>query len=161
MEIVNLLLSHGANVDHQNNEGMNALMIASLKGSDGLVEILLACGSLVNNHSSLHSTALMLACTNGHENIVKMLVAANADVSLRDNLNRTAAERARVASHRAIFEFLSVLEPVVTAGGSDKKPGEGVFKRPSAGVTIRRADPFEAISKKFPLSVQRGKGLFL
>jgi ankyrin repeat protein len=80
---VKRLLDKGANVNAKRDNGVTALMGASIEGHQEVVELLLAKGADVDakvyffGHSS-GATACDLASEKGHKEIVKLLVRAGA-----------------------------------------------------------------------------------
>ena len=72
------LLRHGADVNAVNNDGADALMLASKVGDVDIVKLLLASKANVNLVSKEGKTALMSAKKEGHGEIVKLLEQAGA-----------------------------------------------------------------------------------
>ena len=79
-----LLLSHGADVNMQNNEGFSPLMITSKYGHSDVITILLDKGAEVNMQSNNGWSSLMAACKNGHNDVVKTLLEKGAKVNLQN-----------------------------------------------------------------------------
>ncbi len=86
---VQALLSSGAEVDAQDDEGSTALMFAALRGDSAMVEALLAAGADPNLKDANGETALLLGAGRGVE-IVRSLLAAGADPNLKDGEGQTA-----------------------------------------------------------------------
>jgi len=91
IDIVNLLIENGVNVNAKGNNGWTALMHASSGGYLAIVEILIKNGADVNAKNINGSTALMVASMKGNEDIIDMLIKNGADVNAKDNLGKTAA----------------------------------------------------------------------
>lgn len=73
MEVVNLLLSRGADVNVSNRNGWTPLMAAVSSGSYGIALLLLEKGADPNSKHTYGWTALKLASQKGKEDIVKLL----------------------------------------------------------------------------------------
>jgi len=76
-DTVQLLLNNGANVNHANNNGYTALILAVINNKNDTVQILLNNGANVN-HANSHGnnngyTALILAAINNKNDIVQIL----------------------------------------------------------------------------------------
>jgi len=91
IEIVNMLIFHGANIHQVDEYSKNALITASEKGYIGIVQILLSTKGInvnyQNNDDNTHKwlgsgTALFRAAENGHKEIVMLLLNAGADPNL-------------------------------------------------------------------------------
>ena len=102
IDIVNLLLEHGADVNLTNNRGRTALMLAARNSNKDsnveTVKLLLEYGANVNVVNNDRMTALMLAAcySNEDSNIetVKLLLEHRANVNLVDNEGWTALMKA-------------------------------------------------------------------
>ena len=98
---VAFLLSRGANVHIQSNNGETALTMAasSTKGSAetqlAVVEMLAHAGASLDIHCKHGSTALMFAAEDGRVELVKLLMRLGATLELRDEDGRTALARAQ------------------------------------------------------------------
>ena len=73
VELVEMLLNNGANVNAKNSYGVTALHIASREGHTDIVAMLLEKGADVNAKTNWGDTALMAASWKGHKEIVKLL----------------------------------------------------------------------------------------
>ncbi len=65
VDIVELLISNGANVNHFDEDGISPLMFAAQKGHLGVVETLLAHGARVNHVDEQRRSALVYAIGKG------------------------------------------------------------------------------------------------
>jgi len=81
--IVDELLQAGAEVNHRNMDGTNALWAAVVADSYEIAERLLAAGADIDNQNENGATALMYAASNGKPEWVKYLLQKGADTSLR------------------------------------------------------------------------------
>ena len=113
------LLTRGADIAANSNNGSTALKQASLKGHAETVRELLSRGALLNAQAANGSTPLMWACENGHLATATLLLDAGADLALLDNAgwsalrwaNRLVARNAapRTATPRAERSALVLL----------------------------------------------------
>jgi ankyrin repeat protein len=93
LSLFNLAISDGADLDFRDNEGNNALMIASKKGNSKIVKKYLELISkknkdLINKRSSSTTyTPLMYAAENDHLNIVKLLINKKINSKMICNIN--------------------------------------------------------------------------
>jgi ankyrin repeat protein len=90
LSTVQLLLTHQANVNIQNNVGITALMLAVQRGHVDICQLLIDHGANVNLQSERKSTALLIACKLGYVAMVKLLLIAGCNLDLLDRANLTA-----------------------------------------------------------------------
>lgn len=83
IEIVELLLAKGADVNGQGGSYGTALEAASGKGHDQIVELLLVKGADVNTQGGYYFTALAAASKEGYKQVVELLLAKGADVNVQ------------------------------------------------------------------------------
>ncbi|XP_008215505.1 ankyrin repeat domain-containing protein 50 isoform X1 [Nasonia vitripennis] len=105
-DVVKVLLTAGANVDHADCDGWTALRAAAWGGHTKVVEQLLECGAMVDCADWDQRTALRAAAWGGHEEIVKALLQHGADVNRTDDEGRTALIAAAYMGHSEIVEHL-------------------------------------------------------
>jgi ankyrin repeat protein len=79
LEIVELLLSAGANVDVTTDLGVTPLWLAAENGNTELVEKLLAAGANANVALRSGETVLMTATAAGNAEVISLLLAAGAE----------------------------------------------------------------------------------
>lgn len=72
IEIIELLLKHGADVNAQSSTGNTPLMYACAGGHVGAVQLLLAHGANVEDHNENGHTPLMEAASAGHVTVAKV-----------------------------------------------------------------------------------------
>ena len=106
LDISDILLGAGADVNRKNHEGMNALMLASQRGHGAMVLLLIKSTAAMDEQTAQGSTALMLACKRGHEKCVEVLVAMGAEIFIRDIRGRTACD---TATKRGYTDLLAIL----------------------------------------------------
>ncbi len=95
IDVVELLLSHGAHTDLVEDEGNTALIHAAINDHDEIIEILLEAGAAVDHANKQGETALMRAAGAGSDFAVNALLSAGADATLTDFTGRTALDLAQ------------------------------------------------------------------
>uniref|UniRef100_A0A1X7U753 Uncharacterized protein n=1 Tax=Amphimedon queenslandica TaxID=400682 RepID=A0A1X7U753_AMPQE len=78
-----LLQLETVNIDHTNEEGKTALMLACKRRNEGIVHSLLFAGANVNIQDNKGWTALMIASEHNHISIIHILLQANANPHLK------------------------------------------------------------------------------
>ncbi|KXG49201.1 uncharacterized protein PGRI_030710 [Penicillium griseofulvum] len=104
-DIVQTLLSHHADVNHQAGSHGNALIAASMSGNQNIVQMLLDSGANINAEHD-RGTALIAAVTKGKCHIVKMLLGNGADIHGRGRLHGTALHAAAAIGDSQIVQML-------------------------------------------------------
>lgn len=135
VELLQLLLSRGANVNHMDSQGKTVLMLAaaggfhvqcgndplvtSYRGNAEEVKSLLAAGARSNEVDHEGNTALMLAAQNARSDSVKLLLNGATDVHVKNKHGWTALMYA--ANSSGTFDSVNMKEIVeaLIAGGSD------------------------------------------
>ena len=103
LAIINLLLSHDANVNAKNRSGMDALITLAEIGMADTVRLLLTHGADVNSRDANGTTALMYAAIEGHVGAIQLLLAHGANVNARDRDGETALGMAtRLSKAKAV-----------------------------------------------------------
>jgi ankyrin repeat protein len=107
VEVVRLLLAHGANPSLPTVQGVTPMMMAAgteYSGRDSrgryqteeqaaqIIQLLLGAGADINARADDGGTALHGAASRGRNAIVNLLVAHNADPAIKDARGRTAAD---------------------------------------------------------------------
>lgn len=107
-EIVELLISHGANVNMQceTMQNENALICASYKGHKDIVELLLANGADINARKNDGMDALMWASSRGYKDVAELLIDKGADVNRKDYDGFTPLMFAAQEGQIHLVEFL-------------------------------------------------------
>jgi len=106
LDVVQLLLLLGADVNASDVNCRTALMYAAEEGQLEVVGPLIKAGAEVNISDGSGRTALMNASAGGHSKIVAMLLHQGAEVRLRDRTGRTAwseaQERLQIAQQHRV-----------------------------------------------------------
>ena len=137
MELVQLLLDAGSEVNHVSIDGQTALLIAVGKKHIGIVKALIDAGADVNFTNevglkilyvllklvSQNTCALMIAVRNGSIEITKLLLESGADVKLISTNN---SKGILVACEKGHFEIVQVL---ISAGASVNLKNEVIYLR--------------------------------
>ena len=105
-DIVELLLSKGANVNASTSWGSTALSVAARDGETNMVEFLLSNGANVNSKEYDGYTALSRAAMNGHTQIVKILLSKGANVNIQTKHGHTALTLAKQNHHNKVAALL-------------------------------------------------------
>jgi len=106
-EMVQLLLSKGANVNQENYDGWTPLLSASYGGKLDMVQLLVANGADVNASTYEEGvTPLMLAAESCPVPIAAFLVSKGAKVNATDNNERTALMHAAMDGDADMCEYL-------------------------------------------------------
>lgn len=78
VDIIHLLISHGADVNSQSSTGNTPLMFACANGHVDAVLTLLKNGAKVEDHNENGHTPLMEAASSGHVPVAKVRIAARS-----------------------------------------------------------------------------------
>uniref|UniRef100_A0A1X7TE79 Death domain-containing protein n=1 Tax=Amphimedon queenslandica TaxID=400682 RepID=A0A1X7TE79_AMPQE len=101
-----LLQLETVNIDHTNEEGKTALMLACERGHEDIVHSLLSAGANVNIQDNKGWTALMRASEHNHISIIHMLLQANANPHLK---NSKGSNPVMIASYYGKYEVVELL----------------------------------------------------
>lgn len=108
IEVLVILLEHGASVDSRSDGRWTPLINAAEKGHATVVAKLLKAGADVNAGLSSHMTALHWASFNGHEDVVRLLLErSDINLSRKDQFERTPMLCAAERRHNGIVQMLS------------------------------------------------------
>jgi len=110
---INVLLSAGADINSQNNQGNTPLMLAAKIGNMRILDIILSHNPEINLQNKKGSTALIIAAKTGQFHVVKKLVTNGADIKMRDNKGNTALTLASKFGHNKIVTYLQTLRKQV------------------------------------------------
>jgi len=131
LQLVQKLLSHGADVNAARNDGITPLYIAAERGHLDVVQFLIANGADVNaarNDGTTPlwiaarndgTTPLYIAAENGHLEIVRVLLTNGADVNAARNDDTTPLLRAAERGHFEVVQFLITKGANINAARND------------------------------------------
>ncbi|MCK4635772.1 MAG: ankyrin repeat domain-containing protein [Candidatus Moranbacteria bacterium] len=115
-ELVELLISRGANVNEKNFFNMSAFGGVCGMGNEEYVRLFLENGADVNqilsrkfsedDEPSQDVTPLIFATRENNLNVVKLLIEAGADKSLKDSNDKTALDYAEKQNNSELMEIL-------------------------------------------------------
>lgn len=93
LQVVELLISKGANFEHRNVSDYTPLSLAASGGYVGIIQLLLRHRAEINSRtgSKLGISPLMLASMNGHSAAVKLLLDMGSDINAQIETNRNTA----------------------------------------------------------------------
>ncbi|KAI2789760.1 hypothetical protein POX_d05257 [Penicillium oxalicum] len=127
VDIVQLLVDAGVNINYQDEQGETALHVAARFGHDECARILLegtedqkANPELAENTYAW--TPLFIACVDGSLSVAQLLVEAGADVDRFDSSGWTAKEHAALRGHLAIARCLAEVSPGLPASEPEPIP---------------------------------------
>ena len=107
IDMVKILITHGANINHQDKTGHFALHSAAFQGDFEIVEYLIEQGANVNIEPHGGNSPLMMASRNRLD-IVELLVTHGANVNHQDKTGYTALFTATLEGKPHIVEYLII-----------------------------------------------------
>lgn len=114
LEIVELLLTKGVNLEHGDNGGGTALIWATKNGHLSIVEKLLARGADIHNENQSIDRLLFFAASNNKLEMVNFLLEHNAKFNYVNQIGDAALMYAALNGHLSMVELL-------LANGADVK----------------------------------------
>lgn len=114
VEIVTLLLDHGADVNFRGNDSvaLNSILAgspiaaASFQGHKDVVQLLIAWGADVNAKGGRYGNPLQTASRAGFDCIVELLLDYGADVNAQGGVYKTALQAASASGHQSTVRLL-------------------------------------------------------
>ncbi|BCR88603.1 glycerophosphocholine phosphodiesterase [Aspergillus chevalieri] len=116
VDIVQLLVDAGVDINYQDEQGETALHVAARFGHDQCARILLNGTDNQKADTELFEytyswTPLFIACVDGALSVVNLLIEANADLERSDSSGWTAKEHAALRGHLDIARRLAEVTP--------------------------------------------------
>ncbi|XP_070515069.1 ankyrin repeat domain-containing protein 17 isoform X3 [Cardiocondyla obscurior] len=107
VDIVTLLIAHGADVNAQSTSGNTPLMYGCAGGHEEVVRVLLDSGANVEDHNENGHTPLMEAASAGHVQVAKILLERGAGINTHSNeFKESALTLACYKGHLEMVRFL-------------------------------------------------------
>ena len=130
IEEIKELLQSGEDPNTQDNDGVTALMMASVKGYLEIVKLLLENNTDPNTQDNDGVTALMLASVERYPEIIKLLLENGADPNTHDDEGVTAlmlvAQPAWPNSRASVKEYTEIIKLLLENGANpDIQDDEG------------------------------------
>jgi len=148
-EIVEFLVSKGAEINILNVISETPLHYAAVYGHKGIVELLLKKGAKVNIVDHAKRTPLFMTAFYGRKGIVKLLLDTGAQVDLKDERGNTPLRWAAVRGHKDVVDMLIAKGADITiheaAACGHKKIAEQLIEK---GISV---DSIENESGRTPL----------
>lgn len=141
VDLVQLLVDGGVDINYQDEQGETALHVAARFGHEQCAKILLNGSDHQKANTELAENAyswtpLFIACVDGNLNVAKLLVDAGADPERCDSSGWTAREHAALRGHMEIARSLAVVtspsDSSSNAGTSDTSISQSLSASPPA-----------------------------
>ena len=117
MQIVNILIKHGANVHQSNLDWASPIHTATFHGNGGIMRLLLAENVNCNDKDQHGDTPLHIACRKQNSTAVDILLRANnVDLSIQNDKNETAFDIANFGMLHLFHTTGLFLYPLKTRG---------------------------------------------
>ncbi|XP_039262547.2 ankyrin repeat domain-containing protein 17-like [Styela clava] len=106
-ELVQLLISRGANLEHRDKKGFSPLILAATAGHVGVVSTLLDANADIESQCiRTKDTPLSLACSGGRLEVVELLLERGANIEHRNVSDYTPLSLAASGGYVRIIELL-------------------------------------------------------
>ncbi|KAK3600642.1 hypothetical protein CHS0354_031554 [Potamilus streckersoni] len=113
IEIVQLLILHGADINKRTSWGMSPLHACADNNQIEIAKLLLRCGAEVDPLTVNGDTPCHLASYRGHDAIVQALVEKDACLEIHNNKNHTPSDEAYCNGHYQLYRYLSAVLQLV------------------------------------------------
>uniref|UniRef100_A0A182STW8 ANK_REP_REGION domain-containing protein n=1 Tax=Anopheles maculatus TaxID=74869 RepID=A0A182STW8_9DIPT len=106
-DMVELLITRGANIEHKDKKGFTPLILAATAGHEKVVDTLLRNGAEIEAQSErTKDTPLSLACSGGRYEVVELLLSMNANREHRNVSDYTPLSLAASGGYVNIIKLL-------------------------------------------------------
>ncbi|XP_019651801.2 ankyrin repeat domain-containing protein 27 isoform X3 [Ailuropoda melanoleuca] len=106
VDLIPLLLKHGADAGARNVDQAVPLHLACQKGHFQVVRYLLDSNAKPNKKDVSGNTPLIYACSNGHHEVAALLLQHGASINISNNKGNTALHEAVIEKHVFVVELL-------------------------------------------------------
>lgn len=138
MQIVDILIKHGANVHQSNLDWASPIHTATFHGNGGIMRLLLAQNVNCNDKDQHGDTPLHIACRKQNSTAVDILLRANnVDLSIQNDKNETALD---IANLKGNSEIIGLLKRQLMASSSISRGGSKKQSRTYDPVLLPRSD---------------------
>ncbi|CAN8029255.1 unnamed protein product [Ixodes persulcatus] len=134
LDIVQLLVLRGADVNHPTRTLSTPLRAACFDGRLDIVRFLVEHGADVHLSNKYNNTCLMIAAYKGHLDVVRFLVDCGADPNVQAHCGATALQFAAEHGHLGIVRELLAADARVLANGIGMTPLLAAAERTRADV---------------------------
>ncbi|NXV08169.1 FEM1B protein, partial [Cettia cetti] len=121
-EVVKLLVSHGANVNHTTVTNSTPLRAACFDGRLDIVKYLVENNANISIANKYDNTCLMIAAYKGHTDVVRYLLEQRADPNAKAHCGATALHFAAEAGHLEIVRELVKWKAAMMVNGHGMTP---------------------------------------
>jgi ankyrin repeat protein len=125
MDVAELLISKGADVNAEDKYGNTPLFVAAKSNSRDVVELLIAKGINVNAEDKYGNTPLLVAAQSKSKDVAELLIAKGVNVNAEDKYGNTPLFRAAESNSKDVAELLIAKGADVNGAhkfGKDTKP---------------------------------------
>ncbi|KAJ7028115.1 ankyrin repeat domain-containing protein [Mycena alexandri] len=119
LQMTQLLVEHGANVNVQGRYFGSALQAASYNGHENIVQLLIEHGANVNAQGGYYGSTLQTASLKGHGNIVQLLIEHGVNVNAQGGHFGSALQAASYNGNENIIHLLIEQGANVNVQGGD------------------------------------------
>ena len=133
-DVVELLLTSGANPEARDEDQMTALMLAGMEGHREVIWKLINAKAEVNAQDSDGRTALHHSAMYGHAAVVGLLLSADADIEVKDTAGYTPLMTAK------LDDYYIVMGMLLSCGAQPRLPSGEMTKEEIDEATLRYSD---------------------
>ncbi|KAJ6238995.1 molting protein mlt-4 [Anaeramoeba flamelloides] len=106
INILNILIRHGADINQLGTNGQSILHFASACSSDRCLKALLNLDTKIDLRDNSGHTALHCSCAAGSLKCIKLLIEAGCKVNVKDYFGSTPLHEAACINNSKIFDYL-------------------------------------------------------